>query len=60
MSQSSLPPQPTQPIPIAVINRGTTATTAEQRRASFARRAESLVERVRVLNQIYEVLNDQA
>nr|XP_036233843.1 uncharacterized protein ZK1073.1 isoform X6 [Bactrocera oleae] len=54
MSQSSLPPQPTQPIPIAVINRGTTATTAEQRRASFARRAESLVERVRVLNQIYE------
>ncbi|XP_050318174.1 uncharacterized protein ZK1073.1 isoform X2 [Bactrocera neohumeralis] len=54
MSQSSLPPQPPQPIPISVINRGTTPTTAEQRRASFARRAESLVERVRVLNQIYE------
>ncbi|XP_018803751.1 PREDICTED: uncharacterized protein ZK1073.1 isoform X6 [Bactrocera latifrons] len=54
MSQSSLPPQSPQPIPISVINRGTTPTTAEQRRASFARRAESLVERVRVLNQIYE------
>nr|XP_036233847.1 uncharacterized protein ZK1073.1 isoform X8 [Bactrocera oleae] len=50
MSQSSLPPQPTQPIPIAVINRGTTATTAEQRRASFARRAESLVERKYLVN----------
>ncbi|XP_037925015.1 uncharacterized protein ZK1073.1 isoform X2 [Hermetia illucens] len=28
--------------------------TAQQRRASFARRAESLIERVRVLNTIYE------
>lgn len=58
MSQSSQ--LPLQPIPISVINRGTAATIAEQRRASFARRAESLVERVRVLNQIYEVSYDQA
>ncbi|XP_039956537.1 uncharacterized protein ZK1073.1 isoform X7 [Bactrocera neohumeralis] len=50
MSQSSLPPQPPQPIPISVINRGTTPTTAEQRRASFARRAESLVERKYLVN----------
>jgi len=28
---------------------------AAEKRASFARRAESLVERVRVLNTIYEV-----
>uniref|UniRef100_A0A0A1WIY8 Uncharacterized protein ZK1073.1 n=1 Tax=Zeugodacus cucurbitae TaxID=28588 RepID=A0A0A1WIY8_ZEUCU len=48
MSQPShLPPQP---IPISVINRGTAATTAEQRRASFARRAESLVERKYLVN----------
>ncbi|XP_036331836.1 uncharacterized protein ZK1073.1 isoform X2 [Rhagoletis pomonella] len=54
MSQPSqhLPPQP---IPIAVINRAPPLkTAADERRASFARRAESLVERVRVLNQIYE------
>ncbi|XP_018803753.1 PREDICTED: uncharacterized protein ZK1073.1 isoform X8 [Bactrocera latifrons] len=50
MSQSSLPPQSPQPIPISVINRGTTPTTAEQRRASFARRAESLVERKYLVN----------
>lgn len=35
------------------------ATSAEARRASFARRAESLVERVRIMNTIYEVSNDQ-
>ncbi|XP_004537041.1 uncharacterized protein ZK1073.1 isoform X6 [Ceratitis capitata] len=48
MSNSSqLPPQPT---PISVVNRGPKQTTAEQRRASFARRAESLVERKYLVN----------
>ncbi|XP_017465850.1 PREDICTED: uncharacterized protein ZK1073.1 isoform X1 [Rhagoletis zephyria] len=50
MSQPSqhLPPQP---IPIAVINRAPPPkTAAEERRASFARRAESLVERKYLVN----------
>lgn len=34
-------------------------SSAEERRASFARRAESLIERVRTLNTIYEVSRDQ-
>ncbi|XP_036331849.1 uncharacterized protein ZK1073.1 isoform X4 [Rhagoletis pomonella] len=50
MSQPSqhLPPQP---IPIAVINRAPPLkTAADERRASFARRAESLVERKYLVN----------
>lgn len=31
----------------------------QERRKSFARRAESLVERVRLFNTIYEVSRDQ-
>lgn len=34
-------------------------SSAEAKRASFARRAESLVERVRIMKTIYEVSNDQ-